>query len=80
MYTREEDYSNHYISIDGTPVLWTREWDNVEQAVASSISVIYPLKMGQRVAVDPDFTGTVTAKSQKGYAASWFGISLLYPD
>ncbi len=73
-----DNTASHYIRVNGAPATYTREHDPDDEHPSGSTSIILHLLLGQEVAVDPQFTGTVAGHTN--HMSTSFGAILIYAD
>ncbi len=70
--------ASHYIRVDGDDVTYTYEYDPDDIWQTGSTSIVLHLVAGQKVTVDPTFSGTIWGYT--GDMRTTFGATLLYVD
>ncbi len=73
-----DNKAHHYIRVDGESVTYTYKSDPDYNSQAGSTSVVLHLLAGQKVTVDPGFSGTIDGRT--GWMGTTFGATLLYVD
>ncbi len=77
VYGRDKD-AGHYIRVDGDDVTYTSAYDPDHSSQSGSTSIVLHLVAGQKVTVDPHFTGTIHGGTD--WMSTSFGATFLYPD